>query len=301
MMRVRPVFASLALCVFALDCESAEVARVGNEPITVETVRQTIARNGYNIYQEASAKKALNDAIRFELLAAEAKKLGFDKDPAIAQQVKQLLVQKLVAEKIDASLKGQTFSDDELKAYYAAHTNDFAKPATARGAVLTVLVQEGKLDAARAKADEALGKLGSGERLDTVVRQYSDDPSERISGGAISWVAENQPSRRYPPEVVSAMFVLKKPGEVSGVVATARAFYIVTLTEKRPGQLTPFEQAKNEVRNRLLRERREQAYNDYCEKLKKEFPVTVNEAELKKTVEPSTPNSGPPMGPVNLK
>ena len=51
-------------------------------------------------------KKGLDDAVRFELLAAEAGKLGLDKDPAIARQIKELLVQRLVAEKVDKPLAG---------------------------------------------------------------------------------------------------------------------------------------------------------------------------------------------------
>ncbi|MCL4180536.1 MAG: peptidyl-prolyl cis-trans isomerase [Verrucomicrobia bacterium] len=284
-----------------MNSPAAEVARVADAPITIETVRQTIARQGYNIYEEASAKQALDDAIRFELLAAEARKLGLDRDPVIVQQLKQWMVEKLVAEKIDAALKATTFTDDELRAWYDANVNEFTKPTIARGAVLTVFITEGRTKEAKARADEALGRLGSGERFETVVRQYSDDPAERISGGATSWLAEAPASRRYPPEVVTAMLALQRPGEVGGPVPTAKAFYLVTLAEKRLAQTTPFEAAKNEVRQRLYRERRQQALDAYCETLRKEFPVTLNEAELKKAVEPTTPNSGPPMGPVELK
>src|SRR5436190_20582399 len=82
--------ACFVLCAFALNAIPGEVARVGSEAISVEAVRQTIARNGYNIYEEASAQKALDDLVRFELLATEAKHLGLEKDPKIAEQVKQL-------------------------------------------------------------------------------------------------------------------------------------------------------------------------------------------------------------------
>jgi parvulin-like peptidyl-prolyl isomerase len=171
----------------------------------------------------------------------------------------------------------------------------------ARGGVITILIPKDQEDAARARADGALAKLRQGERFEVVAKQYSDDPGERISGGTISWVVADQPSRRYPPEVVEALFALPSRGAVAGPIQTDRAFYLVTLTEKRPGELPPFEQVRPEVARRLARERRGQAYNDYCEQLKKDFPVTVNDEELAKAVEPATPNSGPPMGPINLK
>jgi hypothetical protein len=294
-------------CVFPLLAgmvslaHSAEVARVADTPITVQAVRQTIARQGYSISEEASVRKGLEDAIDFELLFAEARRLNFDRDPAIAQQLKQLMVEKVVREKIEAPLKDQALSESELKAWYSAHTNEFTKAASARGAVLTVLVSGTKTNEAKSKALEAHAKLQSGTKFETVVRQYSDDPGERINGGSTPWQSQDQGTRRYPPEVTRVMFDLQRPGEFSQPVQTTRAFYIVSLTEKRPGQTTPFERARNEVQRHLARERHREAYRLYCERLKREFPVTVNESELKNVLEPATPNAGPPLGPVDLK
>ncbi|MGO8926298.1 MAG: peptidyl-prolyl cis-trans isomerase [Limisphaerales bacterium] len=307
--------ASLLLCVLALSLSAAEVAKVGDTVITTDEVRQTIARNGYYIYDEASVKKGLEDAVEFELLAEQAKKLGLDTQPAVAKQIKELLVQKLLAEKVDAPLSALHFSDEELRAWYEVHTNDFRKGALARGTVLTLLVEQGKEAEARARAAEALKELqavseplvgnrpppvGNSAHAAAIVRKYSDDPSEKLNGGMSSYFAEGQQSRRYPQAVADAMLQLQLRGEIAGPIATPRALYVIQLTERREAQLTPFEQARGEVQKRLVRERRQKALAEYCAELKKEFPVAVDESELKSVVQPSRPGGGPPSVPGGM-
>lgn len=314
-----------SLCVMppAFCVSGAEVARVGEAVITAETLRQTVARNGYNIYDADSVKKGLEDAVQFELLAAEAKKLGVQNQPDVARQIKELLVQKLLEEKVDAPLNALHFSDEELKAWYEAHTNAFTRAALARGNVLTIFMESGREAEARARAAEALKELedatetrigggqsgwtqspselslasGSSERVAAIVRKYSDDPGEKLNGGLSNYFVDGQQSRRYPQAVADAMFQLKLRGEIGGPIATPRALYLIRLTERREAQLRPFEQAKSEVQKRLIRERRQKALAEYCEELKKEFPITINESALEKAVQASKSSAGPPSVP----
>jgi len=310
---------------FAFGLCAAEVARVGDEPITTEAVRQAVARNGYNIYEESSVRKALQDTVQFELMAAEARKLGLDEDPAIQRRIKELLVQKLMVEKVDGPLAAVHFSDEEVKAYYDSHTNDFRRPAIARGHVLTILIEPGKEAEAQAKASEALKEwqtvsppignrqlasakplaqpgsaVGNPDNAAAIVKKYSDDPSEKLNGGLSNFFVEGQPGRRYPKEVEEAMLALKLRGAVAGPIATPQAVYLVALLERRDTVPTPLAQAKPEVAKRLTHERREKLLAEYCEALKKEIPVTVDESALKEAVQATKPGAGPPSVPGGM-
>lgn len=292
------IVAASVLCALAYRMTAGEVARVGDQIVSSEAVRQTVARNGYNIFDPASVKKGLDDAVQFELLAAEAKKLGLDKEPVVARQIKELLVQKLLEEKVDAQLVGLHFSDSELKSYYEAHANDFRRPALAKGYVLTLLNTSGREAETHAKMAEALQGWKLSKKLDAVVKQYTDDPSERTSGGLSDYFVEGRPGRRYPLDVEEAMLALKLRGDVAGPILTPRAWYFVALIERRDAQPTPFEQARADIHKRLVRERRAKLLADYCDSLKKEFPVTINEAQLKAVAEASKLGAGPPPLPV---
>ena len=290
-------FASLLLCAFALNLPATEVARVGETVITTETVRETMARQGYNLYDSASVNKALDDAVRFELLAAEAKRLGLDKDADLQRRIKELLVDRLLREKASLLQPEPAFAEAELRAYYESHTNDFRRPTVVRGSVLTIYLREGQEEAARQKAADALRAWKSGEAVATVLRKYSDDPSERVAGDAGSAFIEGQSSRRYPQVVADAMFGLQLRGQVAAPVETPRAIYLIGLAERINGAPEPFEKVKRDIQRLLGQQVREKAYAAYCESLKKQFPVSVNDEELKKIVQQLNADARPPVGP----
>ena len=184
-----------------------------------------------------------------------------------------------------------------MQAYFQAHTNEFHRPALARGTVITILIKQGNEAEAQSKAAMALQELKTSMKPDAVVRAYSDDPSEKVNGGMSSFFVEGEPSRRYPQAVADAMLGLKLRGDVAGPIASPRALYLIKLAERRDAQPMPYEQVKAEIYKRLQRAQREKLMAEYCESLKKEFPVTVNEAQLKAAVQASKPGGGPPGVP----
>jgi peptidyl-prolyl cis-trans isomerase C len=287
------------VCSGVSPLHAAEVARVGDAVVTTDQLRQTIARQSYNIYEEASVKKALEDVIRFELLAAEARRVGLDKEPELQRRIKELLVEKLVREKVDTARVDVKFTEAELRAYYDSHTNNFRQPTVVRGPVLTIYLKPENQEEAHRKAADALRDWKAGETTEAVLRKYSDDSSERVGGAQGSSFVEGQASRRYPEEVTKVMFSLKLRGEVAGPIETSRAIYLVSLAERRDGARLPFEQVRRDIERLLGQHQREKAYTDYCESLKKQFPVSVNEAELKKAIGSTSGSARPPAAPVD--
>ena len=276
------------------------LAVVAGAPISTDKVRLAIVRGGYNVFEIESARKALDESINIELLAAAAKKSGYDKRPDIAERIKQLLVEAYVAEKVDKPLQDVALSDGELKAYYEAHPSEFAQPALARGQVVTILITKENEAEAATRAGEALTALKSGKTFEEVTSQFSDDPSERMSRGAGTWFMAGKANRRYPDEVIAVLFA-GKPDVVSEIIKTPRAFYLVKLTEKRPEIVRAFAEAKPVIIRSLLHAKRQEAYAALCAALRKEFPVTINQSLLEQALEKGTPNAGPPSGPVDLK
>jgi peptidyl-prolyl cis-trans isomerase C len=284
---------------------AAELAKVGDVSIGTDRVKAAVLRGGHNVYTLEGARAALDDVVNFELMAAAARKAGLDRDPVLAEQIQQLLVERLIAREVDEPLRQAEPTEAELKAYYDQHAGEFRQPAFARGLTLTLLPAGGGdvaagLAAAEQRAREALGKIQAGEKFEDVVARYSDDPGERVNRGSSGWFAEGKSNKRYADEAVQALFGLPKAGDVAGPIRTARAVYLVQLQEKRPPVVTPFEQARPQIAKAVQLQKRQRAQAALVERLKREFPVTVHEAALPSVVEPMRPGSGPPRGPVPL-
>lgn len=104
-----------------------------------------------------------------------------------------------------------------------------------------------KVAAIRARAEQALQQVRSGEDFGRVAASYSDAP-DGLSGGVVDW----RPLDRLPGPYVDAVASLK-PGEVGNLIRTAAGFHIVKLIERRGGdeQLKALKQTR--ARHILIR------------------------------------------------
>lgn len=96
---------------------------------------------------------------------------------------------------------------------------------TYKGAELAPSTVTRTKQAARARAQEALGKLKAGKAFEDLVKEYSDDGS-KVAAGAIGNFERNA----MPAAFADATFAMKV-GDVSEVVETPRGFHIIRRTK----------------------------------------------------------------------
>jgi hypothetical protein len=117
---------------------------------------------------------------------------------------------------------------DVLKQFWGWSISDF------RRELATQLLQQkvvSTLDTAtHARADAAALQLKGGADFGTLASQISDDPVGKGNGGQYGFLIDKQ-NRDVPPQVVKAIFELKKPGDVSGVVNAGATLEIVKLLQ----------------------------------------------------------------------
>ena len=240
------------------------------------------------------AVDALEDTVAQELLAAEAKRLGYFEDPEIMRMVKKMAVQKLVKEQIDGEIERIVNTPEELRAYYDTHPEEFSKPSVAKAQILW-LTDDADVDAVMTQA--TAGQPAFGE----LVKTHSRDVAAKVNGGMSGWIIEGGENKRYLPAVVEKVFTLKQPGEISGPLKTERGTFIIKLVEIRRGAVTSFEDAQRNISRMIYRSKRQEAYNAYCEQLKARFPVEINDKAFEAMIVSPNPNAGPPLGPVRIK
>src|SRR5262249_29015476 len=112
------------------DADLAEpVATIDGQTITVAEFQDRINKQSPYVrarYTSLEQKKEFLDTlIRFEVLAKEAQKRGYDQDPEVVRTMKQVMIQKLLKEEFETKLKPEDIPDDELKKFYDAHQSDY--------------------------------------------------------------------------------------------------------------------------------------------------------------------------------
>ena len=281
------------------------VATVGSETITADELKKRLEetspflRARYNTLDRK--KEFLENLIRNELLSQEALKQGYDKSPAVQEQMKRAMIQELIKHQLDEKLTGADLSDADLKKFYDAHNDDFVKPERARVFhILLPATTPAEKAKARAQAAallkdiEAREKKGEVNAFQTVAMKESKDQLSAPMGDDLRFLSREELAKAYNPELATAAFELKTPGDKTGPVETPAGIELVKLQVKTVALNRTFDESKDSIRGRMARERRSHEYDDWIKRLHDGAKIAINDAELEKVqVEGAQPPGGP--------
>src|SRR5207253_810017 len=235
--------ASVLCAVLALaGCRKGEksgpvVAEVGDEKITADEVRQRLnetspfLRARYNTVERK--KEFLENMVRNELLAQEAIRQGYDKSPAVREQMKRAMIQELIKHQLDSKLAGTDIPDEELKKFYDAHLDDFVKPERAR--VFHILLP------AKDARERAEAKK---KAFQTAAIKESKDALSAPLGGDLRFLSKDELTKAYTAELANAAFDLKNPGDKTQPFDTPAGVELVKLQVKTVAINRSFEESK---------------------------------------------------------
>ena len=235
-------------------------------------------------------KEFLDNLVRFEVLAKEAERRGLTKDAEVVRTMKQVMIQKLLKDEFD-KLTLKDITDDTCKTYFDGHKDEFNQAEEAR--VSLILVK----DAATAKkvmADARIkGVDNAGYR--SLVAQYSLDQATKERGGDLRYF--NAASKEVPKEIVETAFKMQNVGDNSEPVKTAQGVALLKLTGKRKALNRAFDEVKEQIRNKLYREKRQDSMETYVKKLREKAQIKIDEVKLAKVqIEGAGPGSFPGPG-----
>jgi peptidyl-prolyl cis-trans isomerase C len=284
------------------------LAKVGSVTITVEEFEEKVAQQGPFArprFQDPAKRREFLDAlVRQELLAQEAIKRGMGEDPEVVDTAKKVLVQKLTRQEYDTRVKQEDIKATETRKYYDEHPDEFHKPAMMRCAAVVLNFGADKA-AARKRAEDALKKLASAPKVEPgkplmsdpfqdLAAAISEDPESKALRGDLKFLSKKEMEEKYGAGVAEACFALKAVNDQTGVVEGAQGWFLLKHTGLRQPLDRTFEQVETQIRNRLFRERRTEAFNAYVEGLRKTTAVTVDDAKLNSLNFATQPTPPPP-------
>lgn len=278
------------------------VAMAAGMPISLASLQVIAVQNGYDLSKPDQAKLALRDAVNLELLAAEAKKRGYQEDPDIVRYVKSQSVQKLLLDTVDApGHQPAQPSDSELKAYYDQHLSEFSSPTVARAQLLALLKRKGQESTFQQKLDAVKLAIESKQQpFGQLVTQFSDDPAAKNYAGITNWLVKGEESKQYPKEILDAVFSAKDLVSIAGPIEHNDWVYFVKVAERKEGVVTPFKQAKSGIASKIHRAKRLEVYDRYVSQLSEGTEVVTYPEKVAEALKATATESGPPMGPVTL-
>jgi len=215
--------------------------------------------------EEALERVAQQNGVTSAKLLSEARRSGLDEADYRDELRRQLLQTKLINVRLQGRIR---VTEDDLRAYYRKLALEEREKLGFRAAWILL---DASGDAAGRKSAEGVARLArAGGDFSDLARRFSKDPATRGSGGVIGATKPEQ----LPPALKRVLSSLEV-GETSGVVALPGAFAIVKLLSRDESSLPTFEEAQNELSQRVYLEKMTQARRTWLDNLRRQQHVEV--------------------------
>jgi parvulin-like peptidyl-prolyl isomerase len=171
---------------------------------------------------------------------------------------------------IVAALRNKNISPEKIiispykvETYYLAHQDDFKVEDEIKLRMIVLNKTSGNDTNTASLAREILAKIKQGATFQEMASVYSQG-SQRSQGGDWGWI-ERSVLRK---ELADTAFKLKS-GQVSGVIETPEACYLMLVEQTRPAHVKPLSEVRDDVEATLLTQEQKQLEQKWIEQLKK--------------------------------
>jgi peptidyl-prolyl cis-trans isomerase C len=277
------------------------VAVVNGEPIPADAVRRELAQDRASgaegggrldllrrrvldesvervlLLQQARARSIVvgQDQVERAFLRLRAEYPGTHFDDLLAQErlsqaelkarlKDQLTIEKLFQEEVFPTVQ---VLDAELERYYADHAAEFQEPE--RVHVLQIVV------ASKEEAAHVRDRLRKSPSSFAELARTASIAPEGKNGGDLGYIGRGAGF----PEVFDRCFQLPL-NVVSDVTPSPYGFHLFKVVDRKPAQRRAFDQARAEIADKLLREKRARAQQEYVDALRKRAKIEIDEAAL---------------------
>jgi peptidyl-prolyl cis-trans isomerase C len=244
--------------------DSRVLAKINNYELRVSDLKEAAdpaLLKRYASYSPANGKEQLLDIlISKEVLLQEAQKLNLDKEKSFMKEIEgyweQALLKSLINRKIKELSANITVTDEEI-------ANEYNR---LQQKVLAELV----IFADKAPAQQ-LSKAGT--NFDVV--------KQALKGQIVLEVpADWYTSRDLPLPIESYLFVMK-PGELSPAIEYNNGWVVLRVLNAEARSIGPFQELKEQIREDILRAKREDLLESWSADLREKASVKINKGLLK--------------------
>jgi peptidyl-prolyl cis-trans isomerase C len=284
-MNVKSVFMCLVVSSIILSgCSSDEktltreerealAARVGDWTLSKQRVKELL--DGMSPDRRAQYDTPLGRAeladnlIQEELYYREGMKMGLQDDEEIVTQVTTIERSMVIAKYYNEQIKPLAYPTEELTHdYYEDNLDRFTSEPIARAMHIQV-----KDDPDRLRKYKAMVEAKEATFTE-LAQKYSADEMTRWEGGDLGYFNPGGYMRGigYSDELSEAVFAMQV-GEISEPIRWKEGWSIVVVTEMRPSVVRPFEEVREDIRERLVAPKINRVKKVAYEELRSKYPV----------------------------
>jgi foldase protein PrsA len=237
-----------------------------------KVIRQEARKNGIVVTPDEISKKAASlesnyrgqfpTPARFQefLKGQDLSLAGFQS--AMRYSAEMQLLQEKLGEKIGEKVQ---VSDKELQDLYDKQKAQFVQPAEVKIAQIMLNftgVDDASQNKTKADAEALMEKVKApGADFGALAKQYSQDPQTKDKGGEMDWMSYSPWGPPFDQIVMSAPV-----GLIDQPVRSYKGYHIVKVLDKHPQRTRSFDEIKDDLRKKMLDQRRSVEYRQYMQK-----------------------------------
>jgi len=216
-----------------------------------------------------------------EVFYQAAKGYGIERDSSFQRDLDLSMRDLMVRHYFERAVKAlPDISEDQVRAYYDAHPDEFRIAARARVRHIALPT--------KAKAAQVRSALVKGALWDATCQKYSTDKATRANGGLLGWVGKDSdmvPGVGNAPALVAAAYSLPID-KVSQPLKSEKSWHLIKVETREDASLQPFNDVKDRTRTRMLLNRRQDFGKTLSDSLLKYYNATVFADSIKVALTP---------------
>jgi hypothetical protein len=214
----------------------------------------------------ARKEVALEGILHRRLFRREALRLGLDKTDSYKNKVREHEAGVLFGTFLDKVIRPEIkVKEDEMKAYYAAHAKEFTAPEMMRIRSLAFVK--------RGDAEGAVEKLKRGAEFQWLAG-HAEGQVDRNAKGLLTFDGKLLTTASLPEGARKAV-AGARAGDYRLYASPEGHFYALAIQEVTSSKPQPYEEARKEVGQRVVREKIKRAVEEYADKLRAASDVKV--------------------------
>ena len=239
------------------------LASVNGRVITEADVDAVIAGMGQRgqSYQNPQGRAMILDQlISKNLFILDATRNLYEREPEFKAQLARVKEEMLANYAIEKAVRDVRVRDEELQKYYDENKEQFVSGPTVNASHILVSSED--------RANEILAKINGGEiAFEDAAKKFSSCPSAK-EGGSLGDFSRGQ----MVPEFDEACFSMEI-GEIRGPIKTQFGYHLIRLNGKGEGKAYSFAEIREQLREKLLADKQQAAYQSKINQLKILYPV----------------------------
>lgn len=241
-----------------------------NQMIEEKLILNEAARRGVSLSAEevnaaiAEIKKDYADEKSFEKMLVN-EYINIDR---WKEKIKEkLLIDKIISQLVLSKI---SVSDGEVEQFYNDNIDEYKREEEVKARQILLATEE--------DAEKARERIRSGEDFADVAEEISLSPDSK-EGGDLGYFSRGI----MPPEFDDVVFTIEK-GMISEVVRSPYGYHVFLVEDKREARDLGIDEVKGKIVEILKREKMEEAYLNWMEKLKSGVKIDVNRETLRKSI-----------------